>query len=158
MKLKNINIAILNVKGIDFRYILWGISTDEVVNRLNNYVLEEKGVLQMGFGEYKTPIEVIKESVFGRTWFRYILSGVTGKWYKKSWKKFDQLKNINPKFYCTSYYNISVNKCDAKCRTSLRFWENKGWINEIDPYGWFQWSFRNWLGRRSEDDERQITR
>ena len=42
--------------------------------------------------------------------------------------------------------------------TSLRFWGNKGWIIKIDPYGWFQWHFRNWKGRRSEDDERQINR
>ena len=39
------NIAILNVKGVDFRCILWGISKDEAVNRLNNFVLEDKGVL-----------------------------------------------------------------------------------------------------------------
>ena len=39
------NIAILNVKGVDFRYILWGISTDETVNRLNNSVLEVNGLL-----------------------------------------------------------------------------------------------------------------
>ena len=39
-----------------------------------------------------------------------------------------------------------------------RFWGNKGWINEIDPYGWFQWYFRYWLGKRSQDDERQINR
>ena len=39
------NIAILNVKGVDFRCILWGISMDEAVNKLNNYVLEDKGLL-----------------------------------------------------------------------------------------------------------------
>ena len=42
-KLKNI--AILNVKGVNFRCILWGISRDEAVNRLNNSVLEDKSVL-----------------------------------------------------------------------------------------------------------------
>ena len=39
------SIAILNVKGVDFRCILWGISRDEAVNRLNNSVLEDKGVI-----------------------------------------------------------------------------------------------------------------
>ena len=39
------NIVILNVEGVDFRCILWGISRDEAVNRLNNSVLEDKGVL-----------------------------------------------------------------------------------------------------------------
>ena len=39
------NIAILNVKGIDSRCFLWGISRDEAANRLNNSVLQDKGVL-----------------------------------------------------------------------------------------------------------------
>ena len=39
------NIAILNVKGADFRCILCGISRNEAVNMLNNYVLEDKSVL-----------------------------------------------------------------------------------------------------------------
>ena len=41
-KLKNI--AIVNAKGADFRCILWGISRDEAVNRLNNSVFEDKGI------------------------------------------------------------------------------------------------------------------
>ena len=31
---------------------------------------------------------------FGGTYFRDIYSNVNGKWYKKSWKKFDQSKQI----------------------------------------------------------------
>ena len=42
-KLKSI--AILNVKGVDYRCILLGISKNEAVNPLNNSVLEDKGVL-----------------------------------------------------------------------------------------------------------------
>ena len=39
------NIAILNAKGVDYRCILWGISKDKSFNKLNNSVLEDKGVL-----------------------------------------------------------------------------------------------------------------
>ena len=39
------NITKLNVKGVDFRCILWGISRDESINRLNNSGLGDKGVL-----------------------------------------------------------------------------------------------------------------
>ena len=37
-------IAILTVKGVGFRCILWGISRDKAINRLNNSVLEDRGV------------------------------------------------------------------------------------------------------------------
>ena len=112
----------------------------------------------MHFGANKTSVDVTKEGAFGGTYLRDIYSSATGKWYKKSWKEFDKLKNIDQKYYCSSYYDVSVDKYGAKCGTSLRFWENKGWINKTDPYGWFQWYFRYWLGRRSKDDKRQINR
>ena len=48
------------------------------------------------------------------------------------------LRDIDPKLYLSNY-DTNVNKYKIKCGTSLRFWENKGWIREQDPYGWFQW-------------------
>ena len=95
----------------------------------------------MDFGANKTHDEVIKEGAFGGTYFRYIYSGVNGQWYKKSWNQFDQLKDVDQKYYCSSYMtSVSINMV-LNCGTSLRFWGNKGWINKIDPYGWFQWYF-----------------
>ena len=70
----------------------------------------------MDFGPNKTPVEVIREGVFGGTYFIDIYSGVTGKWYKKSSKEFNQLKNIDQKFYCLDYYDNSINKYGVKCK------------------------------------------
>ena len=88
----------------------------------------------MKFVANKTSVEMIKEGVFGGTYFRDIYSGINGKWYRKSWKEFDHLKNIDQKYYCSNYYDVRANKYGFKCGTFLRFWEIKGWINEIDPY------------------------
>ena len=90
----------------------------------------------MDFSPNKMPIEIIKEASFGGTYFRDIYSNTDRMWYKKSWKEFNHLKNIDQKYYCSDYYDVSV-----ECGTSSRFWENNGWINEIDPYGWLQWYF-----------------
>ena len=67
----------------------------------------------------------IKEGAFGGTYFRGIYSGVNGKWYKNSSKEYDFLKNIEPKYYASNFYDVKINKYDVKCGTSLRFWENK---------------------------------
>ena len=69
----------------------------------------------MDYGANRTPVEVIRGGALG-THFRDIYSGVTGKWYKTSWKEFDQLKNIAQKFYNSDYYNVNVNKYGVKCK------------------------------------------
>ena len=112
----------------------------------------------MDFSPNKTPIQIIKEGAFGGTYFRDICSNINKNWYRNSWKEFVYLKNIDPKFYVSDYYDINVNKYGVKFGTSVRFWENKGQINKIDPYGWFKWYFRYWLGRRPKDHKRPIKR
>ena len=37
------------------------------------------------------------------------------KWYRNSWKEFINLKNIDPKFYASDYYDINVDKYGVKC-------------------------------------------
>ena len=105
-----------------------------------------------------SPIDVIKKGAFGGTYFRNICSNVNNKFYRNTWKEFKELKDIEKKYYCSDFYDVNLNYYKVKVGTSLRFWENKGWINKIDPYGWFQWYFRYWKGRRSKDDKRQINR
>ena len=75
----------------------------------------------MKFNPNKTPIEVIKEGAFGGTYFKDIYSGVNGKWYRSSWKEFNELKNIDQKFCCSDYDDVKLNIYKAKTETSLRF-------------------------------------
>ena len=110
----------------------------------------------MNFTPNKTPVEIISEGAFGGTYFRDIYSGVNGKWYRNSWKKFDFLKDIDPKLHSSNYYDVRVNKYSVKCGTSLRFWENKGWIRDIDLYGWFQWYCRYRLSRCISSDANKV--
>ena len=93
---------------------MWNISKNEGLRRLSSSVLEDKGVLQINLGANKTPIEVIREGAFLGTYFRDIYSGVNEKWYKKSWKEFNQLKDIDKKYYSLYYYDVSVNKYGVK--------------------------------------------
>jgi hypothetical protein len=55
-------------------------------------------------------------------------------------------------------YNVQINKYGKKVGTTLEFWEDKNWIEKQDPYGWVQWYCEFYLGRRSNDDKRQISR
>ena len=75
--------------------------------------------------------------------FRVILWGISR----------DELKDIDQKSYCSDYYDVSVNKYGIECKIPLTFWENKGWIKNIDPYGWFQWYFRRLEDRKTMKDK-----
>ena len=73
-------------------------------------------------------------------------------------------------FYC-AYRNTRVNSRRKRCHCSINYYScficlysyvllnnHLGWIKSQDPFGWFQWYCRFYLGRRTKDDLRQIGR
>ena len=74
--------------------------------------------MNMDLHANETSTEVIKKGSYVGTYFRDIYSGINGKLYRKSWKEFQELKNIGQKYYCSNYYDVSVNKYRVKCGIS----------------------------------------
>ena len=65
----------------------------------------------MDFGANKKPVEVIRKGEFGGTYFRF---WCYWKVVQKVMERFDQLKDIDEKYYCSSYYDVRVNKYGVK--------------------------------------------
>jgi hypothetical protein len=105
------------------------------------------------------PQEVLAQGAFGGAYFRPIESGVTGLRHAGAEAEFAALfAGIDKALICSPKANVKRNKYGVKSGTELAAWEGSGWIKKQDPYGWFQWYCRFVMGRRSEDDERQIQR
>ena len=111
-----------------------------------------------------TPEEILRMGSFGGTYYRPIRSAVTNpvKNLKNQHKEFEKhgwFKNLDiEKMVASQICRPGVNKYKVKAGSSLLAWEESGWIRPIDPYGWFQWYCRFYLGRRCDDDKRQVDR
>lgn len=108
-----------------------------------------------------SPKEMFQAGIFGGTYFRDIT--IHGKHYKGAWREFEQhgwFEGLNVKTHVACSKPIIARNCyKAKCGQGLDEWVGKGWIKtEFDSHGWVHWYCRFFLGRRCEDDERQISR
>jgi hypothetical protein len=92
-----------------------------------------------------TPKEMLELGVFGG---KYMTD--CGAEFPKDWYKNAKLNPIK--------YDKNINFYKIRASQSLAVWRKNGWIHPDDPRGWFQWYCRYYMGRRHEDDARQINR
>ena len=97
-----------------------------------------------------TPKEMLEKGIFGGTYFAELIDH---KDFPEEW-----FENIGESFYKSDKYLTKVNFFKIKSGQSQEEWEAKGWMHKDDPRGWFEWYCKYFLGRRHEDDERQIKR
>ena len=97
-----------------------------------------------------TPREMFKLGSFGGTYWRPIKSKFYDeelknqhKKYPKSWWKGIPEDHLTKPF---NKYDVKINKYGKRVGTTLKFWEDKGWMDKQDPYGWVQWYCEFYLG------------
>lgn len=93
-----------------------------------------------------TPQQMLQMGIFGGDYFTTIPDEFPSEWFKDvRLSSHGAQKEIN-------YFNINASQ-------PLSAWQQKGWIYEEDPLGWFLWYCRYYSGRRiASEDERQIKR
>lgn len=92
-----------------------------------------------------TPKEMLELGVFG------------GKYMTDCTEEFPKDWFVNAKL-CHPRHDSELNLFHINASQPLSVWREKGWIHPDDPRGWFQWYCRYYMGRRHEDDVRQIKR
>ena len=92
-----------------------------------------------------SPKEMLELGVFGGKYMTDCLAEFPADWFE------------NAKL-CSKWRDPKLNCFGVNASKPLSYWREKGWIHQDDPRGWFQWYCRYYMGRRCQDDNRQIKR
>jgi len=92
-----------------------------------------------------TPRQMLELGVFGGCYMTDCRDEFPDSWFRKA--------KLSP-----GIPDPQLNFFKIRASQPLREWYVRGWIDENDPRGWFQWYCRYYMGRRGEDDARQIRR
>ncbi len=92
-----------------------------------------------------SPKKILHLGVFGGKYMTDCTDEFPGDWFSHA--------KLSP-----HGYDKNLNFFGVTASQSLAEWRRKGWIQADDPRGWFQWYCRYFMGRRCEDDERQVKR
>lgn len=122
------------------------IVNDKMQNNYRYCLSEPRGKnFAPGFKPELTPKEMLSLGVFGGKYLTDCRKEFPAAWFEKA-------------KLCPEFHNPKLNLFGVNASQPLFVWRAKGWIHPDDPRGWFQWYCRYFLGRRHEDDERQIKR
>lgn len=92
-----------------------------------------------------TPKEMLALGVFGGRYMTDTEGEFPASWFTRA--------KLSPE-----HARCSLNYFKVCASQPLREWRERGWMHPDDPRGWFQWYCRYYMGRRHEDDARQIKR
>jgi len=92
-----------------------------------------------------TPREMLLLGVFGGKYMTDCTDEFPADWFLRA--------KLSPDRHAPELNLFGINASQP-----LSEWRRKGWIHADDPRGWFQWYCRYFMGRRGEDDTRQIGR
>ena len=98
-----------------------------------------------GFRPELTPRQMLELGVFGGRYMTDCQAEFPASWFRRA-------------KLCPERHDPKLNCFGVNASLPLREWRRKGWVHPQDPRGWFQWYCRYYMGRRSEDDARQIGR
>lgn len=122
---------------------------DEMQQNYRYYLTEPAGKhFDPEFTPELTPKEMLELGVFGGRYLRDCRDEFPDEWFTHA--------KLHPEG--ETGHDPSLNYFGVDASQSLDEWEKKDWIHPQDPRGWFQWYCRYYMGRRSEDDDRQIKR
>lgn len=122
------------------------IVNDKMQKRYRYYLTEAVGKnFMVGFEPELTPKEMLELGVFGGKYMTDCRAEFPAAWFKKA-------------KLCHEKHDAKLNFFQVNASQPLKVWRDNGWLHPDDPRGWFQWYCRYYLGRRHEDDVRQIKR
>ena len=112
--------------------------------------------IQYSFFPLLTPREMIEAGAFGGSYFGKEIDEYTNYDYQKLFDyHFDGLEISS---YLGETYKPKLNKFKIRSGMPYEYWKEMNWMHEDDPYGWFEWYCKYDMGRRTDDDARQIRR
>jgi hypothetical protein len=91
------------------------------------------------------PAEMLRLGVFGGLYMTDCRREFPKSWFTRA--------KLSPgkRDHSLNYFKVDASQ-------PLAEWRSKGWLHKDDPRGWFQWYCRYYMGRRMDDDARQIRR